>query len=193
MTTESTPGWMIWVEETPNICQGNFDAVSVLRGEIFIFRGRFLWRLTNRFHILPGYPVNVAQIFSPHEFNTTNSPTQIDAAYQRSSDGHIVLFSGKSPSTSALAPKRKPTEPENPKPFQLFSPGNQYWLHNGSHFVDGSPRLLTDYGIDSQVASIDAALVWGKNSLRKHSFVKREISLTHHERQDNITPLRKKL
>ncbi|GAB0098424.1 matrix metalloproteinase-2-like [Sergentomyia squamirostris] len=120
-----------------SICEGNFDAAAVLHGEIFIFRGRFLWRLTNRFHILSGYPVDVAQIFpsvTPSAEVTANSPTHIDAAYQRTSDGHIVLFSG-----------------------------NQYWLHNGTHFVDDSPRLLTDYGIDSQIDYIDAAFVWAKN------------------------------
>uniref|UniRef100_A0A1B0DAP0 Peptidase metallopeptidase domain-containing protein n=1 Tax=Phlebotomus papatasi TaxID=29031 RepID=A0A1B0DAP0_PHLPP len=138
MTTESTPGWMIWVEETPNICQGNFDAVSVLRGEIFIFRGRFLWRLTNRFHILPGYPVNVAQIFSPHEFNTTNSPAQIDAAYQRSSDGHIVLFSEKNGKT------------------YLFS-GDIFWRFDDETFTldPGYPKSIARWhGIPS---NLDAA------------------------------------
>ncbi|XP_059617063.1 matrix metalloproteinase-14-like isoform X2 [Phlebotomus argentipes] len=129
-TTTAIGPTSIVAGEPASICEGNFDAVSVLRGEIFIFRGRFLWRLTNRFHILPGYPVDVAQIFSPHE-GTAANPYTVDAAYERNSDGHIVLFSG-----------------------------NQYWLHNGSHFVEESPRPLTDYGIDSQVSSIDAALVW---------------------------------
>ncbi|XP_055684076.1 72 kDa type IV collagenase-like [Lutzomyia longipalpis] len=131
MTSERAAGTLVReLPPPPNLCEGNFDAVSLLRGEIFIFRGRFLWRLTNRFHILPGYPVDVAEVFP-----TQGTPSlHIDAAYERHTDGHIVLFSG-----------------------------NQYWLYNGSHFVDGSPRLLTDYGIDSQVTSIDAALVWGKN------------------------------
>lgn len=61
------------------------------------------------------------------------SVKQINAAYQRP-DGQIVLFSGK-----------------------------QYWVFDGTTFVEGSPRLLTDLGLPDSMESLDAVQNWGRN------------------------------
>lgn len=84
ITTSSTSQ-----EEIPNPCVGHFDAVSVIRGEAFIFKGRYLWRLNDKFRIKEGYPVTINKIFRDFPNDKV-----IDAAYERDSDSAIVLFSG---------------------------------------------------------------------------------------------------
>lgn len=71
----------------PDICSSNFDAVATLRGELFIFKDEYIWRLKNRRKILPGYPIKLKDMFP--EF----PEKKVDAAYERK-DGLIVLFSG---------------------------------------------------------------------------------------------------
>jgi hypothetical protein len=74
----------------PNVCKGNFNAVSMLRGELFIFKDAYVWRLTDKFKIKPGYPVKIRQIFPslPEEVH------RIDAIYERETDNAIIMFSG---------------------------------------------------------------------------------------------------
>lgn len=76
--------------QKPDICRGHFDAVSLIRGEVFIFKGDLVWRLTQNYHIQDGYPVRIHQMF-------TGMPAylqRIDAVYERPLDSAIVLFSG---------------------------------------------------------------------------------------------------
>ncbi|XP_030759308.1 stromelysin-3-like [Sitophilus oryzae] len=58
---------------------------------------------------------------------------KIDAAYQRT-DGSIVLFTG-----------------------------NQYWVSDGSRFIENSPLPLSNYGLPDYLDSIDAVQLWAKN------------------------------
>ncbi|XP_044753989.1 matrix metalloproteinase-25-like isoform X2 [Coccinella septempunctata] len=73
----------------PNICKGSFDSVAYLRGEIFIFKDQYVWRLQDRNRIVPGYPVTLQQMF----FHLPQTIKKIDAAYQRP-DGDMILFAG---------------------------------------------------------------------------------------------------
>ncbi|KAL1490885.1 hypothetical protein ABEB36_011564 [Hypothenemus hampei] len=73
----------------PNICNGHFDAVATLRGELFIFKNQYIWRLKDKGFIYPGYPTLIRQMFPKLPENIT----KIDAAYQRP-DGNIVFFTG---------------------------------------------------------------------------------------------------
>ncbi|CAH1378861.1 unnamed protein product [Tenebrio molitor] len=57
----------------------------------------------------------------------------IDAAYERP-DGMIVLFTGP-----------------------------QFWVYDGTSFVENSPRPLSDYGLPTTLDKIDAVQVWGRN------------------------------
>lgn len=77
--------------QMPNVCSGGFDAVGVLRGEVFIFKGAYLWRLTEKYRIREGYPVRIWQVFRgfPREVQ------RIDAVYEREFDNAVVLFSGE--------------------------------------------------------------------------------------------------
>ncbi|EFA10593.2 Matrix metalloproteinase-16-like Protein [Tribolium castaneum] len=73
----------------PNICDASFDAVAVLRDQIFIFKEQYLWRLDDLSRIVPGYPISISQMFP----DLPKSVKKVDAAYERP-DGMIVLFSG---------------------------------------------------------------------------------------------------
>ncbi|KAF7286333.1 hypothetical protein GWI33_006061 [Rhynchophorus ferrugineus] len=73
-----------------HICNGHFDAVATLRGELFIFKDKYIWRLRERGQILRGYPTKIRDMFPflPKDVN------KIDAAYERG-DGNIIFFAGK--------------------------------------------------------------------------------------------------
>lgn len=73
----------------PNLCEEQyFNAVASLRGEIFIFKNEYVWRLNENFRL--GNPIRLHGIFTdiPHYVR------YIDAAYERKTDGSIILFHG---------------------------------------------------------------------------------------------------
>lgn len=77
----------------PDLCTDlRFDSIVSMRGEIFIFKGTFVWRFTEEFELIPGYPTHFRHIFQ----GIPSHVDKIDAAYQRYTDGAIILFSGKS-------------------------------------------------------------------------------------------------
>ncbi|XP_055375270.1 matrix metalloproteinase-2-like [Condylostylus longicornis] len=74
----------------PNICDGHFDAVGVFRGNPYIFKGSYVWRLTDNYKIVQGYPLEIHQMFP----FLPQSIDKIDAAYERNYDSAIILFTG---------------------------------------------------------------------------------------------------
>ncbi|XP_063921209.1 72 kDa type IV collagenase-like [Zophobas morio] len=118
----------------PYICHGRFDAVAVLRQEIFIFKERYVWRLKDLGKVDPGYPLLITQMFP----DLPTSIDQIDAAYERP-DGMIVLFTGD----MFWVYDGKSFVENSPKPLSYYGlPPNidkidavQNWARNGKTYL----------------------------------------------------------
>ncbi|KAG8010987.1 Stromelysin-3 [Nibea albiflora] len=71
----------------PDACRTDFDAVSMIRGELFFFKSRYVWRIRDG-QLQGGYPA----LSSRH---WRGIPDNIDAAYEDKS-GNIWFFQGDS-------------------------------------------------------------------------------------------------
>ncbi|XP_057631774.1 matrix metalloproteinase-25 [Chionomys nivalis] len=74
----------------PDRCEGNFDAIANIRGEIFFFKGPWFWRLQPSGQLVSPRPARLHRFWE-------GLPTHvrvIQAAYARPLDGRIILFSG---------------------------------------------------------------------------------------------------
>ncbi|MGH0151444.1 UNVERIFIED_CONTAM: hypothetical protein FKN15_024094 [Acipenser sinensis] len=71
----------------PDACETNFDAVSMIRGELFFFRSRYVWRIRNG-RLQEGYPALASR-------HWRGIPEHIDAAFEDGS-GNIWFFQGHS-------------------------------------------------------------------------------------------------
>ncbi|KAM3600255.1 uncharacterized protein V6R79_020125 [Siganus canaliculatus] len=71
----------------PDACRTSFDAVSMIRGELFFFKSQYVWRIRDR-QLEPGYPALASR-------HWRGIPDHIDAAYEDKS-GNIWFFRGDS-------------------------------------------------------------------------------------------------
>lgn len=76
--------------DKPDTCNTDYDAISVIRREIYIFKGKYFWRVDASGNLLPNYPAKINRFWSKLPKNLTH----IDAVYERIQDGKIVFFIG---------------------------------------------------------------------------------------------------
>ncbi|XP_050696961.1 matrix metalloproteinase-2-like [Eriocheir sinensis] len=76
--------------DRPDTCNTDYDAISVIRQEIYIFKGKYFWRVDARGNLLPNYPAEISRFWSKLPTNITH----IDAVYERPHDANIVFFIG---------------------------------------------------------------------------------------------------
>ncbi|XP_065215869.1 matrix metalloproteinase-2-like isoform X2 [Planococcus citri] len=77
-------------DKVPDTCDTSYDAISVLRNELFIFKDKYMWRLDDKGKIQSGYPCLISQIWSELPANFTH----VDAVYERF-NGDIIFFIGR--------------------------------------------------------------------------------------------------
>ncbi|XP_040184680.1 72 kDa type IV collagenase [Rana temporaria] len=144
---------------TPDLCTSDivFDGISQIRGEIFFFKDRFIWRSVNR-REKPSGPLLVATFWS-------ELPEKIDAVYEDPEEEKTVFFAGDEYwiySTSALErgyPKKLTNLGLPPdlkrvdaafnwgrnKKTYLFA-GDKFWRYNEAKkkMDPGFPKLIAD-------------------------------------------------
>lgn len=135
------------------LCVGNFDAITSINDHVFIFKNQFVYRLDANLFPVRGYPIAISQQFPGllelgHGGDGGGRGGIVDAAYQRQTDGAVVLFAG-----------------------------HRYWTFNATDFhllsssstsldnkIDGNQqRTIWDLGLPENVTRIDAVFVWPKN------------------------------
>ncbi|CAH2324758.1 72 kDa type IV collagenase [Pelobates cultripes] len=144
---------------TPELCSKDiiFDAVSQIRGEIFFFKDRFIWRTVN-IGTRPSGPLLRAIFWS-------ELPDKIDAVYEDPQEEKTIFFSGNeywvysSSSLESGYPKRLsslglPADVQHVdaafnwgknKKTYIFT-GDKFWRYNeGKKKMDvGFPKLIAD-------------------------------------------------
>ncbi|KAK6191523.1 hypothetical protein SNE40_003188 [Patella caerulea] len=74
--------------QAPDPCTQSFDALTVVRNEVFLFIGNWFWRLDSRNIVRD--PINIHQFW----YGFPNEIKRIDAVFERKPDGKIVFFAG---------------------------------------------------------------------------------------------------
>lgn len=76
--------------DKPDTCNTSYDAITIIRGEIFIFKGRYLWRIGND-GLMNGYPYEITKMWR----ELPRDLTHVDTVYENKRQ-QIVFFIGES-------------------------------------------------------------------------------------------------
>ncbi|XP_071318520.1 matrix metalloproteinase-25 isoform X2 [Trachinotus anak] len=74
----------------PERCQGGFDAVANIRGEVFFFKGAHFWRAKRDRSLVSLKPAQIKNFW----IGLPPGTNKIDAVYERRSDSNIIFFIG---------------------------------------------------------------------------------------------------
>lgn len=69
----------------------SYDAITMIRGEIFVFKDQYLWRVGPEGKVMDGYPHEIRRLWNKLPANLTH----VDAVYENK-DRKIIFFIGKS-------------------------------------------------------------------------------------------------
>lgn len=81
--------------EKPLSCDTSYDAITIIRGETFIFKGRYLWRISSKGEPMDGYPYEIVKMWR----SLPQDLTHVDSVYENKKR-QIVFFIGKKYLTS---------------------------------------------------------------------------------------------
>lgn len=134
----------------PNRCEGNFDAIANIRGEIFFFKGPWFWRLQPSGQLVSPRPARLHRFWE-------GLPAQVrvvQAAYARPRDGRILLFSGEwGPGRGRRARARGSRGGPGAGP--------RFWVFQDRR-LEGAPRPLEELGLPPG-EEVDAVFSWPLN------------------------------
>ncbi|XP_062859517.1 matrix metalloproteinase-25 [Trichomycterus rosablanca] len=115
-------------------CEGGFDAVADIRGDVFFFKGPYFWRIQRSGSLVSLAPAQIKNFW----IGLPPDVEKIDAVYERKTDSHIVFFIG----SQFWVFKDTKAMPGYPRPLSNW----------GMRTLDG--RL---------VDRVEAAFVWAHN------------------------------
>ncbi|XP_070571970.1 matrix metalloproteinase-14-like isoform X1 [Ptychodera flava] len=157
------------VKPTMEPCTAGFDAIGMIRNELFVFKDDMFWRIRTKGQALSGYPIDIKRFWY-------DLPYSIDAAYERHDyriiflkDSQYWTYRSNYPEASSpqyLSNLGLPRNidaalvwGQNGKTF--FFRGKKYWRYDEyNERVDpGYPKLISEnwVGIPND---IDAAFEW---------------------------------
>lgn len=140
-------------DEKPNTCDTSYDAISMIRRELFIFKGKYFWRIGAN-GLQADYPVKIDRFWSRLPANLTH----IDAFYEKtSSSREMVIFIGKQywvyPNNEGGLGPFPLTRLGLPEDLEKID-GAMVWGHNGkTYFFSGT--MYWRYDEEAQSVELD--------------------------------------
>ena len=113
-----------------------FDAVSIIRGEMWIFVGKYFWRIgkNDSFQSIPEQPAEIRSFWYGLPLELLEDDNLVVNAVFERSDHKIIFFIGKF-----------------------------YYILSGNTHLEDGPLPLTYLGLPSTLERLDGAMRWGWN------------------------------